>query len=126
MTDAEFGRIWTYLLAAYPRQQVHERTIRVYHDALKSYAPRQLSAAAKRHVQQSMWFPSVAELHALVARVRVCVRCGSRRATRWIDSGQGLICGVCELPALAPGERVGSTEIAEVVRGVLARLGVKP
>lgn len=121
MTTQEFGRVLEYLRAAYPRQELHRRTPHVYFEDLKSFDAKQVSAAARRHVRTSMWFPSVAELLVLIRSIRLCVRCGTKRAPSWQELADGWTCGPC-LPCLPAANRLGQTDIRDAVREIMAKI----
>ncbi|MCO5189137.1 MAG: replicative helicase loader/inhibitor [Anaerolineae bacterium] len=66
-------QILEMLSAAYPRQVITEATIDAYMVTLQDVPPELLKAAALKHVTESKWFPTVAELRgaasALIAQV---------------------------------------------------------
>lgn len=58
----EFGKIFAYLTAAYPRQKYTDLTISVYYDTLSFLDPAALKLACKAWVSKEKWFPSASEL----------------------------------------------------------------
>jgi hypothetical protein len=53
-----------YLLAAYPRNEPPKATQAVYLEMLEDIDPARLLIAAKKHIAESVFFPSIAELRA--------------------------------------------------------------
>lgn len=52
------------LAAAFPTFNVTQDTMSVYHSALEDMHPEALKAAARAHIAESRFFPTVAELRA--------------------------------------------------------------
>ena len=68
--DGLIDDVLRYLTDAYPNVQVRPATLRIMKEALEEEPGRLLMEAAKRHVWESRWFPSVAELREQLAAVR--------------------------------------------------------
>jgi hypothetical protein len=54
---------------AYPEKRLEAATLQVYLENLEDIPPYLLEAAVRAHIQASSWFPRIAELRALAARL---------------------------------------------------------
>lgn len=62
MSAVEFGAIFQRLLDAFPRYHISQGTIEVYFDRLRSCQPEELRQAIDMALDESEWFPSIAEI----------------------------------------------------------------
>ena len=65
MDSRQAGEILAYLSAAWPRYELHEETIRVWVDQLRSVDFGAAQQAARRIVAEDDWFPAVSRLKSL-------------------------------------------------------------
>lgn len=70
MTKGESMKLLAMLRAAWPRQEVGADTAEVYAEMLKDIPFDEASAAVRRIVQTSKWFPAIAEIREQVAESR--------------------------------------------------------
>jgi hypothetical protein len=68
-TPQEIIPILEQLSLAYPEKRLEAKTLQVYLEHLDDIPPYLLEAAVRAHIQASAWFPRVAELRALAARL---------------------------------------------------------
>ena len=57
------------LSSAYPDKKHNETTLKLYYELLADIPPRILDKAARLHIRSSVWFPRIAELRQLAARI---------------------------------------------------------
>ena len=57
------------LIAAYPKQKVTDRTIKLYIQMLSDLPPQILAAAVTQHISENNWFPTIAELRTLARKM---------------------------------------------------------
>lgn len=99
----EFARVLEYLSSAYPRVEMKVRTLDVYYDQLQIYTRSQLITAARKHVANHTWFPTVAEIRAYISAPP------------------------SPMLSLPPAKRMGAEEAAAAVRRIMDGLtGKKP
>jgi hypothetical protein len=67
MTEAQALELMAYLADAFPQKPIGTGTIAVYAEALRSVPYERAMAAARHHVANHRFFPSVAELIAPIA-----------------------------------------------------------
>lgn len=100
MTRREFGRILQHLGHVYPRVEMTQERATAFFGYVKHIEFESLAKAVRQHVRTREWFPSVAELLALVP---------AKPGPRPLQ--------------LTDGERIGPAEAGEAVRQLLERLG---
>ena len=71
VTEQEVVSVMRYLAAAYPRREIEPQTVAVYVMQLirSQLPPDALLLAAMNLIDESEWFPTVAELRAETARI---------------------------------------------------------
>ena len=99
MDSRQAGEILAYLSAAWPRYELHEETIRVWVDQLRSVDFEAAQVAARRIVAEDDWFPAVSRLKALCHKSVVSnIRTGCDQCHRGFvekSSGEVVICPNC-------------------------------
>lgn len=73
MAASEIAKIVGELVAAHPRMQIGPETVALYCTALDDLEPEAVQWAARRLIQTSKFFPTVAEIRELVAQAAVGV-----------------------------------------------------